>query len=254
LYKRLEVEMLQAKQQENREKGETRTLSILSDGFWVLKRSVDIDGADFLVQIPAGSLEELRNRQKRIEVFGVIQAKYFENSNQVKIQKIYIEDAVGPRPEFFALLHTNDSASENVHYFFTAQQIIQEFYIDKNDEYYCFGLTQNRNYKRFRNIPTRKILGIIKRGILSTEEERNRNFIKVVYVTNPYSVQDTRKKVYETPDAIHELHQRGNLIEITKTDKATGTQISIGQQLGNLEQIEYDPVTGTTRAKFNELE
>jgi hypothetical protein len=60
-----------AKQQENREKGETRTQAILTNAFWVLKRNVDIDGADFLIQIPAESIEELRERHKRIEILGV---------------------------------------------------------------------------------------------------------------------------------------------------------------------------------------
>jgi hypothetical protein len=72
----------------------------------VLKRQVDVDGADFLVQIPADTLAELWSRQKRLQVLGVVQAKYFENSNQVRILKEYVEDDSGPRPEFFALLHT----------------------------------------------------------------------------------------------------------------------------------------------------
>ena len=38
------------KRMENGTIGETRTKAFLLDRFWVLERSVDIEGADFLIQ------------------------------------------------------------------------------------------------------------------------------------------------------------------------------------------------------------
>lgn len=55
-----------AKQDESREKGEGRTRSLLVDKFWVLKRSVDVDGVDHLVQMPAKDIKELRARHQHI--------------------------------------------------------------------------------------------------------------------------------------------------------------------------------------------
>ncbi len=240
--------MNQTKQQENQEKGETRTQSILVDVFWVLKRRPDFDGADFLIQIPAASLEELRERHKRIEVFGVVQSKYFENSNQVRIAKQYVEDADGPRKEFFAFLHTNDDKGEDVRYFFTAEEIRDNFYLSKDGNYYCFSLTHNRDYELFKNIPKKDIFEIIKDGILVTEEIRNFEFMKIVYIAEATIHIEPNRKIFIMSDATHELIQKGEFIEITITNKATGVRSSIGKYFGNLEQINYDPVTGTVSA------
>ena len=79
-----------AKREENGAKGESLTQSILLSRFWVLLRSTDIDGADFLVQRRSNSLEALRQRAHGIDIFGIIQSKYFENSNRVNVQKTYV--------------------------------------------------------------------------------------------------------------------------------------------------------------------
>ncbi|HCC6092215.1 TPA: hypothetical protein M5903_002929, partial [Citrobacter freundii] len=81
-----------AKREENGKKGESLTQSILLSRFWVLLRSTDVDGADFLVQRRSNSLEALRQRAHGIDIFGIIQSKYFENSNRVKVQKAYVLD------------------------------------------------------------------------------------------------------------------------------------------------------------------
>lgn len=244
-----------AKREENGAKGEIRTQEILIDYFWVLKRSVDVEGADLLVQIPADSLDELWGRKSKIQVFGVIQAKYFEGSNQVKILKKYVEDSSGfPRTDFFAMLHSNDEDGENIQYFFTANEVQKEFYEDQKDEYYCFSLTKDRNYADFKNKKKKHIGAVIKEGILKTEQERNKELIEIIYVNtqqpsiNTYKTSPTTK-IIETNDKIHKLEQKGNIIEITKTCKATGTKIVVGSALGNIENTDYDPFSGVTIAK-----
>ena len=54
------------KREENGKKGEARTEAFLLDSFWTMKRSVDVDGADFLVQEQTNTLEELRERVKKL--------------------------------------------------------------------------------------------------------------------------------------------------------------------------------------------
>ncbi len=54
--------------------GEARTRAFLIDRFWVLERSVDIDGADFIIQRRITSSNLLDEKPPR---FGVVQAKFF---------------------------------------------------------------------------------------------------------------------------------------------------------------------------------
>lgn len=108
------------RRQENAYKGEMRTQALLADGFWVLRRSVDIDGVDFLVQARAESREELRQRHATMENYGFVQAKFFESRNQVRIPRVYVESHRGVRTDFFAILHTDDANGDPTHYFSTA--------------------------------------------------------------------------------------------------------------------------------------
>lgn len=240
-----------AKKEENGKKGEARTNAVLLDSFWVFTRSVDVEGADFLVQIPADTLEELREKTYKIQVLGMIQAKYFEGNNQVKILKKYVEDSMGiPRTEFFAMLHTNDKECEDVHYFFSATEIQTEFYRDLNDEYYRFSITQDRDYANFKNKRKKDILSKIKNGILNTEEDRNLEFIKIIYMhflqknIIPIEISPT-KKIIETYYETHEIEQKDNIVEITKTSKTTGTKTIVSSSIGNIKNIDYDPFTST---------
>lgn len=240
-----------AKREENGVKGESRTLAILVDDFWVLKRSVDVGGADFLVQIPAENLDELFDRNNKIQVFGIIQTKYFENNNQVKILSKYVECDKGlPRTEFFALLHSTDKDGEDIHFFFTANEVQKEFYKDKTSKHYCFSITQDRNYTDFKNIKKKTILSRIKEGILSTEKERNVDLIKIVYVNTQHTVSHSpATRIIETNEAIHKLEQKNSIVQITKTSKSTGTEQVVSTFLGNIDDIDYNPVSDTCTVK-----
>ncbi len=90
-----------AKRQENGSKGEGRTNAFLMDSFWVFRCNVDIAGADFWVREPAENLDELFARQKGIEILGRVQAKFFENRNEVEVLGDYVESKDGrPYAEF----------------------------------------------------------------------------------------------------------------------------------------------------------
>lgn len=61
---------------ENRTIGESRARSFLIDRFWIIERSVDIHGADLLIQRRVTSVNILDRAPPR---FGVIQAKFYES-------------------------------------------------------------------------------------------------------------------------------------------------------------------------------
>ena len=84
--------------------GEARTKAFLLDRFWVLERSVDIDGADYLIQLR--SLAQ-RFTDRAPPVVGVVQAKYFQDRKTTHhIPSRYVLDGDGePLKGFFAVLH-----------------------------------------------------------------------------------------------------------------------------------------------------
>lgn len=173
---------MQIKQQTNGEIGELRTKVILLDHFYVSKRTPDIEGADYLVELRYDTIEQIREARERITVQGIVQAKFFEGNNEVKIAKEYVEDNEGIRTDFFALLHTDDLNENEIRYFFKAQDIKEHFRLRSdarsNKEYYVFRLTRTRQFEKFKNLPKSEINTIIEEGIRNTEELRNQQFIK----------------------------------------------------------------------------
>ena len=167
------------KQQQNGEIGELRTRAILAKGFFVLRRNVDVDGADLLVQKLSTSTKELRTRHA--EILGVVQAKFFEGTNQVRILRSYVEDSERPRSDFFAILHTDGDCDEDIYYFFTALQIVDFFYLSKCGLHYCFNITTKRDYSAFKNLPKSSIYEVINYGLKNTEIGRNNAFLASFY-------------------------------------------------------------------------
>lgn len=107
---------------ENGSVGEARTRAFLIDRFWVLERSVDTDGADFLIQ---RRTTEQRFTDKVPPRVGVIQAKYFQDRRTTHyIPKSYVVDQLGaPLKGFFAILHVGRD-DEGEMYILSAQQIV----------------------------------------------------------------------------------------------------------------------------------
>ncbi len=110
------------------------------------------------------------------------------------------------------------------------------------DEYYCFSITQDRDYANFKNKRKKDILSKIKNGILNTEEDRNLEFIKIIYMhflqknIIPIEISPT-KKIIETYYETHEIEQKDNIVEITKTSKTTGTKTIVSSSIGNIKKI-----------------
>lgn len=126
---------------ENGSVGEARTRSFLIDRFWVLERSVDTDGADFLIQRRTTTQRFTDKVPPRI---GVIQAKYFQDRRTTHyVPKSYVVDAGGaPLEGFFALLHVGKEDDGEM-YLLSAQQIVDTLTISgsHSPESYVVGTT-----------------------------------------------------------------------------------------------------------------
>jgi hypothetical protein len=153
------------KKDENGAKGEIKTREKLGDDFWILSRSVDRDGVDLIVQLQKSTPSHLMADRERVNEFGYVQAKYFENNNQVRIARHYVDDQDGvSRKGFFAYLHTHEG-HESVNYFFNSAEIQEAWYLDKSGEHYCFSLTTKRTYSEYKNRTRSEVKALIERGV-----------------------------------------------------------------------------------------
>lgn len=104
---------------------EARTRAFLLDRFWVLERSVDIEGADFIIQ------PRLTNRSlldPNSPCLGFVQAKFYSSIRTTQyIHKEYVIDCNGsPRAEFFLICHSGNEDSRHF-YLLSAADIKTHF-------------------------------------------------------------------------------------------------------------------------------
>lgn len=85
--------------------GEARVRAFLANRFWVLERSIDVQGADFLIQINSLANSVLDNAPPR---FGVVQAKFVQSgSTTIRIPASYLKRDDGTlSKEFFLIVCT----------------------------------------------------------------------------------------------------------------------------------------------------
>ena len=195
------------KQNFNGNKGEARTYEILSERFIVSTRSVDVDGADFIVEIPLDDIGDFRQFKEQ----GVIQAKFFEGNNEVKIAKKYVENKEGTRTNFFTLIHTDDKLGNKVRYFFTANEIRSEFKQRSakktQKEYYIFRLSKKRKFDQYANLSDQIINRRIEEGISQTEQYKQQLLVQEIEekFNNPIqnTIEDKNSKLFKEIEGKH---------------------------------------------------
>lgn len=80
------------------------------------------------------------------------------------------------------------------------------------------------------------------------------DLIKIVYVNTQHTVSHSpATRIIETNDAIHKLEQKNSIVQITKTSKSTGTEQVVNTFLGNIDDLDYNPVSGVCTAKWRDL-
>ena len=165
------------RQQTNGHVGEDRTSGLLGSYFWLLRRNADFDGADFLLQTVVSSIEEERSRRSEIMATGVIQAKFFEGKNGVKVRRDYAEEAGQPRIEFFLLAHTNGEHGKHHHYFLTAQDIAK-LSLSEDGEFRVFRVTGNNRFEHLKDTAPDTIASVIHKHLAQVELQMNQMFLR----------------------------------------------------------------------------
>lgn len=165
---------------ENGSIAEARTRSFLMDRFWILERSVDIDGADFLIQRRLTARTLLDQDPPRL---GIIQVKFFNDVNTTQqIHQSYVVDVDGnSRSEFFLICHTGFENNTKA-FFLTAEEIKQEFDLGS------FGDSRIQKYKlpgrkimtplsKFEIVNAKLVLDRIERALQRADFQGNRKFL-----------------------------------------------------------------------------
>jgi hypothetical protein len=110
--------------------GEARARAFLLDRFWVLDRSVDVEGADLLIQLRDTRLGVFDSSSPRV---GLVQVKYIQDGHtSITIPATHVRDDSGEsHKEFFLIVCTGSEDSERL-FLLSASDICAGFV--ENDE------------------------------------------------------------------------------------------------------------------------
>ena len=158
--------------------GEARTKEFIIDRFWVLERSIDRDGADFLIQRKLTDISSIEPPR-----FGIIQSKFRENIKKIiDIKEEYVNDS------FFLFIHTGFEDNKKI-YFLTSDDILE--FPCKDGAYKLKILDKNYDYEVDS---IENVLNVIEDKILETEIEKNQDFAKKHFTGDDSKV----RKIEET--------------------------------------------------------
>jgi hypothetical protein len=233
---------------ENGVVAEARTRSLLLDRFWLLERSVDIEGADIIIQRRLTTRSLLDVDAPRL---GFVQAKFHSSGDTTHyVHEEYVVDRQGkPRAEFFLVCHngTEDSARS---YFLTATDIVDRFDITAEDHSKprCFSIPGSALLQsdRFLTLDRRRVLDVMERSLQEADLIRNRRFMSWALPRPPEEPLPVLQMYAEEidnwwGDSDETLRQ----IEATRTT-ARHAQWDIEEVLEQLREIETtnDPIKG----------
>lgn len=167
------------KRAHNGEIGESRTKSFLMDRFWILERSVDKDGADFIIQRKLYGQSILDDKPPR---FGIIQSKFSQDEQTShNIKKEYVTDKNGkPYLEFFLIINVGYEDSQKM-YLLSAKDIIDNYNLKERDFY---RIPTNKLKQDFEIVNKKRSLDYIEKSIQCVEFYKNRIYVFSELISN----------------------------------------------------------------------
>lgn len=182
IIERCEVSIPSEIQQRHGRQGEDATAELLGRQFWYLRRSVDIESGDFLVQIPSESIDSMDSRKPEIFILGIVQSKFLHIGSTAYIKQHYCTESDGsPAKHFFLFCHTLDDKREKHSYFFTAEDIAKLLPFDEEKAAYRLYIGANDKYESRKNLSAEVVLATIEQGIRQTKADRTNRFVKRVF-------------------------------------------------------------------------
>ncbi|AUD04011.1 hypothetical protein [Spirosoma pollinicola] len=221
------------KRMENGTIGEATAREFLIDRFWILERSVDIHGADLIIQRRLSSQNIL---DKNPPKFGVIQVKFFQDEDTTQyIPKEYILDDDGSeRKEFFVLAISGYEDSKKI-FILSSKDILSNFELIKEESkthYNSYRLTGKKIIEEKKFIVSHKktALDKIENTLNLSSFNKNRLFISYILpeinteIDTPYIInvandradfkkwqneikENIKKTIYALEDTIEKLKE-----------------------------------------------
>lgn len=165
------------KAMENGGIGEARAKAFLLDRFWVLERSVDVEGADYLVQRRLTAQNFMDRDPPRL---AIVQVKFIQDGNTtISIHKSYVCDAKGtPYNEFFLLVFTGREDNEKS-YLLSSAEILREFTERIDGDHTLLSIKGARLLatSNYEVVQKRRALDRIEHALLNADFMSNRQFL-----------------------------------------------------------------------------
>ncbi len=170
--------------------GEARARALLAERFWILERSVDVDGADLLIQRHLSWLSD--RQQPRL---GVVQVKFLQDERTTAyVKAAHVGDQRGPFPFFFLLAHTGLGDGART-FLLSAEDIAADFHIAPQ------GHTREGDYVLSGNVllgpkygmqSVRRALDRIEQALRLADLDWNRQFL---FHATPFFGQPLRDQI-----------------------------------------------------------
>ena len=187
--------------QENGVLAEARTRAFLLERFWILERSVDFEGADFIIQRRLTSRSLLDRVPPRL---GFVQSKYYADENSTQyVHREYVVDLDGtPRSEFFLMCHSGRENATKVS-LLTSRDIVDNFRVadDTHSKTGCFILPGREILtQRFAVLDQRTILDRMEQALKNADFVKNRSFLSWALPTISTSEAPLKEEYLEPID------------------------------------------------------
>ncbi len=160
--------------------GEARCQAFLLNRFWVMKRSVDVDGVDFII--------ELANLQARFTDqlpprLGVVQAKFSKSTKTTHYinVKYVCDDHGNPLRGFFLLVHVGKEDHEKM-YLLTSKDIIDNLAIKNNVDFDCYVVGAKARTEQFEVTSKTTALDRIEAILQEQTRQDTERFLNSVHV------------------------------------------------------------------------
>jgi hypothetical protein len=157
--------------------GESRARAFLLNRFWVLERSVDIHGADYLIQRRLSETNFLDRDPPRL---GIVQVKFIQDaSTNISVQKHYVLDRSGiPHEEFFLLVFSGHEDEERM-FLLSGKEIVESCPLRVEEKKEAYLLTGKRllSDSEFEIASTKRALDRIEHALKNADFVTNRRFI-----------------------------------------------------------------------------
>jgi len=166
--------------------GEARAKAFLLDRFWVLERSVDIEGADLIIQRRLTGRTLLDREAPRL---GVVQVKYFGTSTTSHFvhREYAVNEENEPRDDFFVLCFMGNEQNQRAFYI-TGKDLFEQFpEINKgSNNGFAISYKQITSDSRFEIINPKLVLDRMEKRLEFAEFTKNRKFISWALPSSSY--------------------------------------------------------------------